>query len=175
MSKEFQINDELTAVEAALKSLRPVASNIDRDRTMFLAGRASVAVATPMANGRRTNLLWPAAMAVSLLLAMTFGGLFFFHGSTRIEKQIVYVDREQPKSHAPKKLWYDNVPSETAKIEPTKPPPGMEGMDYLTLSQIIASKGVEGLPNPKIYSIAPGDLPRNRPLTLRDWEQILGD
>ena len=36
---EKRINEELAAVEAALASLKPAASGVDRDRVMFLAGR----------------------------------------------------------------------------------------------------------------------------------------
>ncbi len=37
---EKRLNEELAAIEIALASLKPAASRVDRDRVMFLAGRA---------------------------------------------------------------------------------------------------------------------------------------
>jgi hypothetical protein len=72
MSQE-RLNDELAAIEAALCSLTPAASGIDRDRLMFLAGK------TAGNRGTRRRLaatFWPLATAASLVVAATFGVLW---------------------------------------------------------------------------------------------------
>jgi hypothetical protein len=177
MSKEYEINGELAAVEAALASLKPGASGINRDRMMFLAGQASVSVPSPPPVRRSTPWHWPVAAAASLCLAIGFGCLFFFFGSPRGEKQIVYVDVNNGKTEAvaAPKLWYDNVKSETANNERPRSMPGVEGMDYLSLSRLIAAKGVEALPLPKIDVLAPIDLSPGRPMTIRDWNTYLNN
>jgi hypothetical protein len=177
MSKKFQVNDELAAVEAALSSLEPGTSNINRDRMMFLAGRASVSDRAPPPVRHVLQLLWPITSAVSLFIALCFGSMYFFLSSNRIEKQIVYVevDKASDGTNASQKLWYDNVKLETAKIESPRSTPGIEGMDYLSLSRLIAAKGVEAVPLPKIGLLAPIDLPPNRPATLRDWDMYLNN
>jgi hypothetical protein len=102
MSEE-RLNDELAAIEAALSDLTPARSGIERDRLMFLAGKASAGrqaafgvrrfiaafcgtagtaihvrnTEQKAAMNRRTpQLLWPMATAASLLVAMAFGILW---------------------------------------------------------------------------------------------------
>ena len=65
-----ELPEDLKAIEASLIGLTPAAGQLDRDRVMYLAGRAS-AKPTP----RVAAIGWPLATAASLLLALTFGGL----------------------------------------------------------------------------------------------------
>jgi hypothetical protein len=58
---EKRMNDELAAAEAMLGSLTPAASSVDRDRLMFLAGRASAERLAPPRH--RSAWLWPSATA----------------------------------------------------------------------------------------------------------------
>jgi hypothetical protein len=74
MSEE-RLSDELAAIEAALCSLTPTPSGIQRDRLMFLAGKASVNRKSRYRR-RIAALLWPIATAASLLAATTFGILW---------------------------------------------------------------------------------------------------
>jgi hypothetical protein len=177
MSKNHELNGELAAVEAALASLEPAVSSIDRDRMMFLAGRASVARSSPPPDRRIVPWLWPVTTAASICIAIGFGSLFFFFGSARIEKQIVYAEVKNGKAEAvaAPKLWYDIVKCETVKIERPHPTTDMEGMDYLSLSRLIAAKGVESLPLPKITELAPLDLSPGKPMTMRDWNKYLNN
>jgi hypothetical protein len=177
MSKNHELNGELAAVEAAFASLEPAVSSIDRDRMMFLAGRASIACSSPPPVRRIVPWLWPVTTAASICIAIGFGCLSFFFGSHRVEKQIVYVDVNNGKAEAvpAPKLWYDNVKSETAKTERPHPTPGVEGMNYLSFSRLIAAKGVESLPLPKITELAPLDLSPGKPMTMRDWNMYLNN
>jgi hypothetical protein len=63
-------NEEVKSLESALRSLTPIATSLDRDRLMYLAGQASV---QPV----RMNLLyrsrWPLATAASIMLAALLG------------------------------------------------------------------------------------------------------
>ncbi len=77
MSEE-PIDAELAAIEAALGSLKPAASALQRDRLMFLAGRASAATTLALLPTRRRRIavwLWPCATALSLAVAVAFAVL----------------------------------------------------------------------------------------------------
>jgi hypothetical protein len=58
--------DEQQELERALSTLRPPASSIDRDRFLFLAGRASAEQVRPEFG----RWMWPAATALSSLAAV---------------------------------------------------------------------------------------------------------
>jgi hypothetical protein len=72
MSGKNELSGELAAIEAALRSLAPVPSGVDRDRLMYLAGRAS---GRPGAR-RAVSWLQTCVTAASLLGAVVFGGLW---------------------------------------------------------------------------------------------------
>ena len=93
MSEE-RMNDELAALEASLGSLTPAATRVSRDRLMFLAGSASADVS----RGRRriAAWLWPSALAVSLLAAVTFGMLWATGSEPQIVERVVYVPAPPP-------------------------------------------------------------------------------
>ena len=87
-------NEDLDDLEAALASLSPRGSRIDRDRLLFLAGRAS---AEPTSGSSvRRRWLWPAATAASLTAACVLGALLAVRPETPVRRQIVYI--EQPKN-----------------------------------------------------------------------------
>jgi len=81
MSAESQFDEELPeelkAVEAVLRRLAPNADSLDRDRMMYLLGRAS---ATPRQNAMR--FVWPISTAALLLISLTLGGMLLssFYG-----------------------------------------------------------------------------------------------
>jgi hypothetical protein len=70
MSKE-DLSDELAAVEAALGSVGPGPSRLDRDRVMFLAGRASLAEPSEGPTYRSRRWAWPAAFSAMTAVAAT--------------------------------------------------------------------------------------------------------
>ena len=70
MSAEEPLKPELAALQAALASLTPQAAGLDRDRVMYLAGRAA---ACQTARRRGAAWLWPCATAASLMLAVVLG------------------------------------------------------------------------------------------------------
>jgi hypothetical protein len=90
MSAE-RLNDELKAVEAALTSLRPTASTIQRDRLLYLAGRASAARVATQRRRKMLAWLWPCTTAASLLAAATFGVLWAADTNTQVVERVVYV------------------------------------------------------------------------------------
>lgn len=69
MSKE-KLNEQLTALEAVLASFEPTPLEADRDRVMFLAGRAS-ATAEMRPGGVTTRWAWPAAFGAMTAVAAT--------------------------------------------------------------------------------------------------------
>ncbi len=94
MSKERN-REELALLEASLGSLTPAAGGLDRDRLMFMAGRASAS--TPRSRGRVAARIMPYISIVSFFAACVFGVLWAGGGSPRVVERIVYV----PTSAAP--------------------------------------------------------------------------
>lgn len=60
---------DVTAFEAALASLAPQVGQFDRDRLLFLAGRASATRDAGTGTARRTGWRWPAATAAMTAVA----------------------------------------------------------------------------------------------------------
>ena len=104
---EKRISEELAAVEAALAALKPAASLVDRDRVMFLAGRASAAVIAFPSKRRKTQWLWPCITAVSLLLAIASSGMLFLRGTA--------------PQNTSQTLWYEDARLETHEMKRPRP------------------------------------------------------
>lgn len=88
-------DEDLTPVdvETALAKLRPRPASVDRDRLLFLAGRAA-AIADTAAPQPRRRRLWPTAAVASFAAAMLFGVLYGMERSRpQPPQRIVYVDR----------------------------------------------------------------------------------
>jgi hypothetical protein len=70
-----RISDELKSFEAELAHLRPCGDRLDRDRVVFLAGRASLEADLEFLKTTRTPTLWqkarPAVFAATLGIAAT--------------------------------------------------------------------------------------------------------
>jgi len=122
MSEE-RLSPELSAIEAALASLAPGPSRVDRDRVMFLAGQAAARTAGKT-RGRIGGWLWPAATAASLLLAATLGAAL----ALRPAQQIASVPQEP-------------VPATVDGQQRV-------GVEYLTLRRLVLERGVDALPEP---------------------------
>ncbi len=98
MSKEFDKSDPLEAIERTLAGFGPAPPRIERDRLMFLAGRASAERRRPSrrdgALAVANRWLWPAATgmlgATAAALAMAL--------VLRQEPRVLIVEREMPVS-----------------------------------------------------------------------------
>jgi hypothetical protein len=159
-----KMNEGLPAFEAALASLSPAASAIDRDRLMYLAGQA-VGVKSPQ---RRfvAKWLWPCATAASVLLAVTLTGVMLGRGPQIVEK-IVYVPAEAPAIQpgtptSPKKI--DKAPRRTKRIRG----------DYLQLRRMVVAQGVDALPKLKQKPTSGAKIPKWAPGARTELERSLG-
>jgi hypothetical protein len=191
---EKRLNEELSAVEAALASLKPAASGVDRDRVMFLAGRTSAEGDSPIfaaqksgqspsyfsASPKRlkTQWLWPCTTAVSLLLAIASSGMLFLRGTATGEKEAAYgkSNNTQIAENTPQPLWYEHARKETSEVKRPRPYPssgrGNIPMDYLSLNRLIAEKGVDALPGPLWVPIGPEKYPRRGLMIQDDWKMF---
>ena len=173
---EKRINEELSAVEAALVSLKPAASGVDRDRVMFLAGRMSAVANAPLHQKQKTPWLWPCVAAVSLLLAIASGSMLFMRGTTMGEKQTAYAksNKTQISENAPQPLWYEHTQKETPFVKRPRPSSGRDSMsiDFLSLSMLVAEKGVDALPGPSWIPIGPENTPRRDTRMQDDWKMF---
>ena len=169
---EKRLNQELSAIEGALSALKPSASSVDRDRVMFLAGRASAAASVLLQPRRKILWLWPCITAVSLLLAIASNSMFFLQGTTTGDKLAALVKGgTHPSRNISQPLWYEDAQSSTPEENRPRPRPstghGDMQMDCLALTMLIAEKGVEALPGPLWIPMEPDKSPRLGP-TLQD-------
>jgi hypothetical protein len=142
MSEE-RLNDELAAIEAALCSLTPAASGIERDRLMFLAGKASASRGS--SRRRVTTTFWPLATAMSLLGAMTFGILWAADSGSQV-------------SQRPASPLYANAPP-ALDLSGAEAPPSPWENRHLCL--LLLEKGIDALPESRVYGVS-GERPAPR-------------
>jgi hypothetical protein len=90
----WELPAELKAFEARLAALSPCGDRLDRDRLMFLAGRAAAEAALvspqPMPRHTREHKAWPAAFAAMTAVAATLLVMLVTR-PTPIEQPIVHV------------------------------------------------------------------------------------
>jgi hypothetical protein len=129
---EKRLNNELADIQTALSSLTPVGSRIQRDRLLFLAGRASADVAS-LHRPRLATWLWPCATAASLLVATALGSLWVVGGRPEVIERVVYVPAAGPSATSTRSA---SVRSSTAFAD-WQPAPWSR------------SKSVDSLPRPK--------------------------
>lgn len=141
------LRPELAAVEAALASLAPRASGLDRNRLMYLAGQAA---GLKTARRRPAAWLWPCATAASLLLAAVLG----LRGSTSREPAL-----------APTEMASAPAPADRQERR--------DASEYFRLRQLVLARGVEALPEPRISS-GEGTSRPLRPLDRMHLEALLG-
>lgn len=135
MSQE-RMNDDLAAIEAALCSLTPVRSGIERDRLMFLAGRAS---ANQRSSARRLAArLCPIATAASLLAATTFGILWAASSRARLVEPTTNV-------------LVASVPTPFDVGADTSAPSPWENR---RLCQLVLEKGIDALPESNSHRVS---------------------
>jgi hypothetical protein len=140
---------ELKPFEAALGSLIPASSRVDRDRLMYLAGAASATeaagAATRQPNGRIhfRGILWPCAAAAMLLVSLGLGAVLTFREPA---ERLVYIDRpptHQDPSAAP------NLAAPAGDVE-TRFAAAQSSADasYLALREQVLRLGVNALDAP---------------------------
>lgn len=141
----------LNATERALASFTPAAPAIDRDRLMFLAGRASVegvgaGPGLPAAR-RRAAWLWPAATAVLAATSLSLALMLAWRSPSPV---IVYRDRTLPPPAVPLPQ-----PSEPAPVEqtlvfapPTERNPREPSGAYLKTRDVALRMGLDALGSP---------------------------
>jgi hypothetical protein len=162
---EKRMTRDRTSVEAALSSLHPAPTGVDRDRLMYLAGRAA-ADGSPGARRLLADWLWPVATAASLLLAVTFATMWVARGGPRI----VYVERPAqaqkgvPQATAP--------PTEAAEPEP-KPRQKRWRTEYLQLRRLVTTRGVEAIPEMRSAPASDVETLRWRSAFDRTLEELL--
>jgi hypothetical protein len=127
MSQE-RLNDDLAAIEAALCSLTPASSGIDRDRLMFLAGRASAR--RRFARHRLAAAFWPTAAAASLAAAVVFGTIWATGNNPTPAPQPGDVLMAGPAAPF-------DVPGDTAAPSP---------WENRRLCQLMLEKGIDAMP-----------------------------
>jgi hypothetical protein len=173
---EKRINEELAAVEDVLAQLKPAASGVDRDRVMFLAGRASMTANVLPRQHKIIHWLWPCITAVSLFLAIASSGMLFLHGTATGEKQsaLANLNKIQTAENVPQPLWYEHTQKETPEVKRPRPSSGRDNiaMDYLSLNKLVVEKGVEALPGPLWIPIGPEKYPRRGTIMQDEWKMF---
>lgn len=163
---------ELSALEAALGSLFPARSRIDRDRVMFEAGAASV---RPRSDGRRP---WMALAASLAALALGEAVLLARPAPPRIVERIVTVPAPAPS------------PTPAPIADPPQPVDGEPIAGLASLGQTAQERlagqvlryGLDGLPAPPAASPRAGaerwQAPSRREMQNELWKTLdldLGD
>ena len=132
-----ELPEELKAVEAVLHRLTPSADPLNRDRLMYLSGRASVA--------SRQNALrfaWPISTAALLLVSLTFGGMLLSSSSGR--RQIGPVDIGQA---GPNAIAMKSDPGAGRSVDLAVA--DRQQSSYFQLRNTVLVGGVEALPSPR--------------------------
>jgi hypothetical protein len=83
---ESTSDPKLAALEKSLAALIPVPGRIDRDQLLFRAGQASV---------RSRPWLWPAATALSIVVAGSFGTVLALRPAPATVERVVYAPAPQ--------------------------------------------------------------------------------
>jgi len=137
------------SVEEILRTVDPADSSLDLPQVMYRAGRAS-ATAAARRRARRTGWIWPSATVASLLVAAMFALAWTSSGDHEVVERVVVVEKETP---AP-------VPDEPIDVSSAPEPPYNPWLNYARDCRIVMSRGVEGLPELELRSIAdPGSPP----------------
>jgi hypothetical protein len=157
-SDEFA--SELKPFEAALGSLIPAASRVDRDRLMYLAGAAGATIPSPARIPRLHRAFWPCATAAMALVSLGLGSLLAFR---QPQERIVYVSH--PAANADQSI----SPSFPQQYVDTEPRIALRSnssdSSYLVLREQVLRRGVDALDTPARggHGANPSDV-RNRTL-----------
>jgi hypothetical protein len=132
MSADNSFNEklpaELKAVEHALRRLQPSADRLDRDRLMYLSGRASMP-----SQRNALQWMWPLSTAALLLVSLTLGGMLLSSAGNRQPNQnIVATESQHGDGRSVDLAIADRDPS-----------------SYLQLRNTVLLGGVDALPAPQ--------------------------
>lgn len=174
---------ELTEIEAALGSLAPAPSRLDRDLVLFRAGQAR-----PVRSRPTSSRLWPALAASLAALAIVQGVMLAARPGPRVVERIVYIATPAAPSvsqtPAPAVAEAESQAGPPAEVmilsradgrrrapESTWP----EFFHYLQMRQDILKGGVDALPEPPpLAMFAGGKAPQSsRELLQTELESLL--
>lgn len=156
MSSE-PLDPRVAAVEAALARLAPAPANLDRDRLLYLAGRAS-------AGGRQWA--WPTVTAAAMLLAAGLGIALALRPAPPVVERIVTIVVKEPAPPVPEAPSEPPAPRPVVVRAEARDP---DWSDYLRLRQQVSRWGVDALPAPRsMHLIDPPGASR-----FDDPEQLL--
>jgi hypothetical protein len=161
MSPE-RLNQDLAAVEAALTSLSPAPSTLDRDRVMYLAGQAS----GRRQRASRASWLWPCTTAATVLVACTLGVLLAGRSQPQMVERIVYVESGRPGDTEVRPHEASVAEGGRESLIPSRE---QLPLDYLKLRQLVLAHGIDALPEPK-PAMAPD---RKGPPSPSDYRHLL--
>jgi hypothetical protein len=142
---------ELTAFEQNLAALVPASGQLNRDRVMFRAGKASV---------KRASWLWPAAAGAMTLVAAGLGGLLALRPQPQPQKQIVYVIKEVPRQAPVRSKKQESRPPRVPSTRPTMDEPSYPQTQYFRMENHLLRWGLDGLPTPP--PVPQGEAPLTR-------------
>ena len=145
MSADNRFNEalpeDLKAVEIVLRRLTPNAQSIDRDRVMYLAGRANVA-----SRQRLLRVVWPLSTAALLLVSLTLGSMLIVRGPN--ERLLGQLPKEQPNVRS--------VAAESGNTNVGRAKLVVDQSSYFQLRTAVLRGGAEELPVPQ-RGAAPAD------------------
>jgi hypothetical protein len=139
------LDTELAAIEAAFGGLLPRPSAVERDRLMFLAGRASVAVSS---GHRIRGWLWPAATAASLGAAVMFAALWATVSRSAPGRVTGDANQRIASSTENGDASDDHLAASSYVPTPPTAAPSPWRLTNRQLCQLIAEKGIDALPAP---------------------------
>jgi hypothetical protein len=132
-----ELSRELKAVEAVLRRLTPSADPLNRDRLMYLSGRASVA-----SRQNAMRFAWPISTAALLLVSLTFGAMLLNSSSGR--RQVGPVDNGQAGQNS---IAIKSVPGVDRGVDLAVA--DQQPSSYFQLRNAVLAGGVEALPSPR--------------------------
>jgi hypothetical protein len=120
---------ELTALESALRDLRPGPETLDRAALMYRAGRASA-----------RGWMWPAATVTASVLASLLSVLLLLRPAPSLVERVVYLPATQPEP---------SVTGPATSDTPVRDDAGQGAWShYVHLQEQVLLHGLDGLPAP---------------------------
>jgi hypothetical protein len=138
------LDPRLNDVAVALAALAPSCPNLDRDRLLFKAGRAS-------APG---SWFWRLSAAVSTMAAVALAAILFLRPVPTLVERVVYVEVTPPPIPAPPKD-VDITPPPSLESEPSAPAYSWPTTPYTRLENRLLRWGLDGLAEPPSPPAAP--------------------
>jgi hypothetical protein len=163
MSNETVSPDpELNAIEAALCSLTPAQTRIDREVVMFRAGQAAM---RPSRWGRRA---WNAIAASFALAAFSEGVMLARRAPPQIVEKVVVI-REPATAPVPVVSPFEQSAAEVTVSLPSESSPSLGQTAYERLTSQVLRYGLDGLPaSPTAASPASGPWPASSGQMLQE-------